>query len=157
MRVLFLLFAVLPLLEVFVLFKLGRTFGAAVPVLAVLASALCGAVVARIAGLRVLRSFRQALAAGTPPESSVIDGVLVLLACALLVMPGLISDVLGLCLLLPPVRKLVARSVMRRLVQAVQRGTVQVTQTNVRSVIDAEGEVVTHPDVPKRLQPPEQN
>ncbi|HKP57994.1 MAG TPA: FxsA family protein [Polyangiales bacterium] len=153
MRVLFLLFAVLPLLEVFVLFKLGRTFGAAVPVLAVLASALCGAVVARIAGLRVLRSFRQALAAGTPPESSVIDGVLVLLACALLVMPGLISDVLGLCLLLPPVRKLVARSVTRRLVQAVQRGTAHVTQTNVRSVIDVEGEVVTEREDPKRLQP----
>jgi UPF0716 protein FxsA len=158
MRVLFLLFAVLPLLEVFVLFKLGRAYGAAVPALAILVSAVCGALVARIAGLRVLGEWRRALAQGTPPDSGVIDGVLVLLGCALLVMPGLISDVIGLGLLIPPLRRLAAREVTRRTLQAIQRGTLHVTQTAVRSappassVIDVEGEVVGPNHGPKRLE-----
>jgi UPF0716 protein FxsA len=148
MRVLLLLFTVLPLLEVFVLFKLGRAYGATVPVLAILASALCGVAVARTAGLRVLGEWRRALAQGTPPDSGVIDGLLVLLGCALLVLPGVISDVIGIGLLIPPMRRLAARLVTQRMLQAIQRGALHVTQTSVRSaqprtsVIDVEGEVV---------------
>jgi UPF0716 protein FxsA len=159
MRVLFLLFAVLPLLEVFVLFKLGRAYGAAVPVLAVVASALLGVVVARTAGLRVLGEWRRALAQGAPPDSGVIDGLLVLLGCALLVMPGVVSDVVGISLLIPPVRRLVARMVTQRVVSAIQRGNLHVTQTTVRSarpvnsVIDVQGEVVDASDDPKQLKP----
>jgi UPF0716 protein FxsA len=151
MRVLFLLFTALPLLEIFVLFKLGRAYGAAVPLLAILASALCGVVVARTAGLRVLGEWRRALAQGTPPDSGVIDGLLVLLGCALLVLPGLISDVIGLVLLIPPMRRLAARMVTQRMVQAIQRGTVHVTRSAQprTSVIDVEGEVVD--DEPKQL------
>jgi UPF0716 protein FxsA len=158
MRVLFLLFAVLPLLEVFVLFKLGRTYGAAVPVLAILTSALLGVVLARTAGLRVLGEWRRALAQGTPPDSGVIDGLLVLLGCALLVLPGVVSDVIGLGLLIPPVRRIAARLVTQRVVQAIQRGSLHVTtQTSVRSarpsVIDVEGEVVDAGGDPKQLKP----
>jgi UPF0716 protein FxsA len=158
MRALFLLFAVLPLLEVFILFKLGRAYGAAVPVLLILISAVFGVLVARTAGLRVLGEWRRAFAQGTPPDSGLTDGLLVLLGCALLVLPGVVSDVIGLGLLFPPVRRIAARVVTQRVVQAIQRGTIHVTtQTSVRStrpsVIDVEGEVVDGGADPKQLKP----
>src|SRR5262245_45219242 len=160
MRALFLLFAVLPLLEVYILFKLGRAYGAQVPVLAVVASGLLGLAVSRTAGLRVLGEWRRALAQGTPPDQGVVGGLLVLLGCALLLLPGLVSDVLGIGLLIPPLRRVVARHVTRRAVQAMQRGTLHVMHTPARptrpSVIDVEGEVVDAPhdiDDVKQLKP----
>ncbi|HKU42020.1 MAG TPA: FxsA family protein [Polyangiales bacterium] len=160
MRALFLLFAVLPLLEVYILFKLGRAYGAQVPVLAIALSAVCGILVARTAGLRVLSEWRRALASGTPPDQGVIGGVLVLLGCALLVLPGLVSDAIGLGLLFPPLRRVVARQVTQRAVQAIQRGTLHVAHAparpNRRSVIDVEGEVIDAPheiDDAKQLKP----
>ena len=101
---LLLLFTLLPLADLILLVWIGRQVGVA-PVLGlVVGTAVLGAVVARWRGLRAWRSFRAELAAGRVPANEAADGLLVLSAATLLVMPGPIADVLGGLLLVPPVR-----------------------------------------------------
>jgi UPF0716 protein FxsA len=150
---LFLAFAALPVVDLYVLVRLGKAFGGGLPILLVLVSGLIGAVLMRGAGLRVVDAWRRALAQGTPPNDSVFSGVLLLLGCALFILPGLISDALGAALLIPAVRRGVAKAAGQRLFQSMQqRGTVRVVdfrdpfaEARVqprRSVIDVEAEVV---------------
>lgn len=84
-----------------------------------------GAALAKRVGLEVWRRFRATLAAGDVPTGEVFDGVLVLMAAALLCVPGFITDILGLALLLPPVRSLVKwlfwRRMRRRLIEVTER------------------------------------
>src|SRR3989442_678077 len=77
-------------------------------------AAVLGYVVARAQGLAVFRRWRAATAAGVMPEEGLVDGLLVLLGGFLLALPGVISDALGLLLLVPPVRRRVADRIRRR-------------------------------------------
>jgi UPF0716 protein FxsA len=153
----FLAFAALPFVDLYVLVRLGKAFGGGLPILLVLASGLFGAVLMRVAGWRVVDAWRRALARGTPPNDSVFSGVLMLLGCALFIVPGLISDVLGAALLIPAVRRGVAKAAGQRLFQSMQRGPVRVVEFRDpfaharpearRAVIDVEAEVVDEKQV----------
>ena len=148
----FLAFAALPFLDLYVLVRLGKAFGGALPILLVLGSGLLGAVLMRVAGLRVVDAWRRALAQGAPPSDSVFSGVLMLLGCALFIMPGIVSDALGTTLMIPAVRRTVARHVGQQMFSAMQRGSVRVVEFRDprtahrpephRAVIDVEAEVV---------------
>ena len=74
------------------------------------ASAVLGFVVARAQGMAVLKRWLAANAASTVPEEGLTDGLLVLLGGVLLALPGVMSDALGLLLLVPPIRRHVAAS-----------------------------------------------
>lgn len=167
---LLLLFLLLPFVELYLLVQLGRAYGSALPVLWVLVSAGVGIVCARVEGLRVFRVWRAALATNSPPEEGVLSGVLVLLGSALLVLPGVISDVMGLALFVPVVRRAVAAFALRRIQRAVVQGRMHVVQTQGQpgvyppfahegpqsAVIDVEGETVqreSSDSAPRRLMP----
>jgi UPF0716 protein FxsA len=123
---LFLLFTILPVLDLWLLLRIGGAIGFWPAVALVIGTGLLGAALARTEGFRVLRSWQTALAAGRLPEEGVLSGVLVLVGAALLVTPGVITDAVGLLLLLPPVRKLVAAALRRRLAGQVAAGRVRV-------------------------------
>jgi UPF0716 protein FxsA len=164
---LFLLFAALPLVDMYLLVRLGKAFGGGLPILIVLASGLAGFVLIRTAGARVIDAWRRALAEGAPPNDNVFSGALMLLGCALFIMPGLISDVLGATLMIPAVRRGAARAVGHRLFDAMQRSVFRVVDLQSpfshtaaapqrRDVIDVEGEVVDPKlanDDPRQLKP----
>ncbi|SCL31488.1 UPF0716 protein FxsA [Micromonospora rhizosphaerae] len=105
-----LLLAVLEL-AVFVLVGRGIGFGSAM--LLVFAASLLGLVLLRREGMRAWRGFRASVNAGQPPGGQVTDGLVGLAGALLLAIPGLVSGLLGLLLLVPPVRRL-ARSGVRR-------------------------------------------
>lgn len=89
----------------------------------VLATGLFGAALARHQGLKVWRRIRDSLSAGELPADSLLDGLFILLAAALLVTPGLLTDAFGFLLLIPPTRKVARRLAKRwflRRIQAVQ-------------------------------------
>jgi UPF0716 protein FxsA len=162
----FLAFAALPFLDLYVLVRLGKAFGGALPILLVLGSGVLGAVLMRVAGLRVVDAWRRALAQGAPPSDSVFSGVLMLLGCALFIMPGVLSDTLGATLMIPAVRRSVARHVGQQMFAAMQRGTVRTVEFRDRearmgrrpephrAVIDVEAEVVNEKTVeePRQLK-----
>jgi UPF0716 protein FxsA len=110
---LLLLLVLLPLAELYLLLHLGERLGA-LPVLGLLLlSAVLGLLLARTEGARVLRQVQVALARGQMPDEAMASGALVVVGGALLVLPGVISDVIGLVLLVPPSRRLVASRLRR--------------------------------------------
>ncbi|MEU5566262.1 FxsA family protein [Micromonospora musae] len=98
-------------LAVFVL--VGRAVGFGVAVLLVFAVSLLGLVLLRREGMRAWRGFRAAAQAGQPPGRQVTDGLVGLLGSLLLAVPGLVTGVAGLLLLVPPVRALARAGVQR--------------------------------------------
>ena len=104
MVVLFLLFVALPIAEIYALIKMGSWLGL-FPTLAILVLvSAAGAALVKREGLRVFRRFKEQIAAGNMPTNEMVDGVCLLIAGVLLVVPGFVTDAVGLLLLLPPFR-----------------------------------------------------
>ncbi len=106
-------FIVFPILELALLIKLGGILGFWPTLAIIIGTALVGSSVIQRQGFAVLRRAQQALAEGRPPIEPVLDGMFLFIAGLLLITPGLISDIIGLILLVPPVRKLIAHGVLR--------------------------------------------
>lgn len=110
-----LLFVAVPLLELVLLVELGRIVGVVPTVVLVVVTGILGAALARREGLRALARFRAAVAAGRMPHQEIIEGLLVLVAGAMLLTPGLLTDLAGFLLLVPPIRAAVGRRLSRAL------------------------------------------
>jgi UPF0716 protein FxsA len=136
MGYLVLLLLVLPFVELAVLVQVAGTLGVLDTVGLLILVSIVGVWLAKRAGLGVVRRLRQAQAEGRTPSCEVVDGALVLLAGALLLIPGFVSDVVGIALLLPPVRAVVRPVILRRLRQ--DGRMVVVTEQRDRDVWDVE-------------------
>ena len=110
MRYLFVLAAIgLPILDIASLIAVGDRIGVWPTVALILLSGLLGAILLRSQGLGIAQQARAALQSGRFPGRAVFDGGCVLIGGALLVLPGFLSDALGLFLLTPPLRGLLLR------------------------------------------------
>jgi UPF0716 protein FxsA len=110
--IIFVLFA-LGLLELFLLVKTGQWFGAWFPVLAVILGFVLGGLTIRHTGIRSLNEVREASQKGYIGPNAAIGGMLGILAGILFILPGLLSDVAAILLLLPFMRKIVERRMSR--------------------------------------------
>lgn len=122
---LFLLFTLLPMVELSLLVWLGGKTVWWLPVMLVVLTALAGAALTRIQGWHVVRRIQGELRSGRLPAAALLDGVLILLAAVLLITPGVITDVVGLLLLLPPVRNGVKRVMFANLREHVRTAAVR--------------------------------
>ena len=121
---LLLLFTVVPLVELALLLAIGRYVGLVATVLLVFGTGVLGAWLARREGLRAFYRVREEMAAGRLPAEALLDGLLILVAGAVLLTPGLLTDLAGFALLTPFVRAAVRRAVADRLRRGIeQRGT----------------------------------
>jgi UPF0716 protein FxsA len=119
---LLLLFTLVPLVELALLIWVAEKAGLGpwwTLCLVVLTGAL-GAALARHEGLRCLGRIRQKVAAGELPGDPLLDGLMILLAGALLITPGMLTDLLGFALLLPPFRRIVKRRLVRHFQSRIQ-------------------------------------
>lgn len=123
---LFVLFTLVPLVELYLLIWLGGVLGFVETCAIVLVTGLLGAFLAKREGLRVLRSWQDSLAKAQMPEEGVLGGVLVLVGGVLLVTPGVLTDAFGLSLLFLPTRALIAKFVRARIASGIESGTIQV-------------------------------
>jgi UPF0716 protein FxsA len=108
-----LLFLVVPIAELAVLIKVGEAIGVWNTIGLLILVSVVGAWLAKREGLGVIRRMQHQLELGKLPGAELVDAFLVLLAAALLITPGFLSDILGILLLLPPVRAAV-RTLLRR-------------------------------------------
>jgi len=111
---LFLLFLVVPIAELYVIIQVGQAIGVLPTIALLLADSIAGSWLVRQQGRAAWRRFSEALAAGRPPAAEVIDGALVLMGGAFLLTPGFLTDLLGAALLIPPSRAAVRRVLARR-------------------------------------------
>ncbi len=114
MRAFLLLLLLFPVLELFVLVKVGMSIGFLATFLLVVAGSMLGIFVIRVAGLATAMSARESLARGELPAQQMMDGLMMTVGGGLLVLPGFISDVLGLICLLPFTRRLLVSKVSQR-------------------------------------------
>jgi UPF0716 protein FxsA len=112
---LLLLFTIVPLIELFLLVKLGSVIGLGPTILIVICTGALGAWLARRQGLGVLNRINEDFSAGRLPADALIDGLLIIVAGALLLTPGLITDGLGFLLLVPRGRAVIRNAVTERL------------------------------------------
>jgi UPF0716 protein FxsA len=110
-----LVFLVFPLLELAVIIKIGAAIGVLNTIGLLLLSSVVGGWLMKREGLGVLRRIQGAVAAGRVPGKELADAALILFGGALMVAPGFVTDVLGMLLLLPPVRAAVRAVVLKRI------------------------------------------
>ena len=108
-------FFAIPVIEIALMIEIGGWIGVAPTVAAIILTAGIGTGLFRWQGARVLHELRVALEAGEVPLSAVLDGAGLLLAGALLFLPGFATDVLGFLLFMPPFRLLLMALLARRL------------------------------------------
>ena len=133
MRWVLLLFVVVPLVELYLLLQIASLIDFWPTVGLVVVTGIIGGTLAKLEGLRVLRAWREAFQTMTPPEQGVLDGVLVLAGGALLVTPGVLTDIVGLLMLIPPTRRFIARRVRGLVDRAIETGRVQVVTSSTVS------------------------
>ncbi len=104
-----------PLLELAVLIKVGQTLGVWLTILLVIATGVVGGLIVHSQGLQAARRAAQSMAEGRPPIEPVVDSFMLMLAGALLLIPGLLTDAIALPLLVPALRRWIARWALQAL------------------------------------------
>lgn len=101
---LFLLFLLIPLVEIALFIQVGSLIGLWPTLAIVVATAIAGAYMVRTQGVGAMNRLQSSLSDMTDPTGPLADGAMILLAGALLLTPGFFTDAVGISLLLPPVR-----------------------------------------------------
>lgn len=99
-----LLFILVPILELYVIIQVGHVLGVVTTLALLVLISFVGAWLMKREGMSTWRRAQRQVDAGVVPGRELVDGALILLAGALLLAPGFITDAIGLLLLLPPVR-----------------------------------------------------
>lgn len=120
-----LLFVVVPLLELVVLIQLGQIVGLWPTIGLVVLTGIVGAALARAQGLRTLWAFQESTTRGALPTNAIQDGLAILVGGALLLTPGLLTDVLGFALLLPPTRRWIQARVRNAVARRLEDGRIE--------------------------------
>jgi len=123
---LFLLFVALPVIELALLIEVGRHIGTAATIGLVLGTGIFGAVAVRTQGLFVVRRIQSDLNRGQVPAEGLIDGVMVFAGGVLLLAPGLLTDILGIVLVIPVTRRAIKLGLRRLLERWIRQGTFRV-------------------------------
>ncbi len=110
----FILFLVIPIIEIFFLIKVGEVIGAFPTIILVVLTAVIGAGLLRQQGLSTLARFQQNLSTGKIPAQEMVEGILLAVGGALLMTPGFVTDTMGFLCLLPFSRKFIASNIIKR-------------------------------------------
>jgi len=116
----------LPFVEVALLIRVGQWIGAWEVVGWVFGTAILGIVIARGQKARAMAGIRSELARGGIPSHAVVDSVAILFGCLCLVVPGFLTDLAGILLLLPPTRRHLYRWIQGVILASATRGGVRV-------------------------------
>lgn len=143
---LFLLFITIPVIELFIFLVIGQRIGIPMTLAIIVFTAFLGAYLAKSQGLKTLARYQESLAQGRLPHEAIIDGLLILVAGALLLTPGFLTDSIGFALLAPSartiVRGMIEKSLKERLTVAGRDMGSSVGGKSNPKVITVDAEVV---------------
>ncbi len=108
-----LLFIFLPMIELYLLIMLGSRIGPMPTIGLIVLTGIIGATLARQQGISVLTKIQKEIASGNPPAHELVEGALIVVGGIVLLTPGIITDVFGFSLLVPPVRKALCRALTK--------------------------------------------
>lgn len=120
------LFIGLPILELAVLLKVHEAFHFWPTFLLILLTGVLGLTLVKQQGLSIIQKIQRELANGNLPTPQMMDGIMILIAGALLVTPGLITDTAGFLLLVPAARQRIRQWLKKKFEQKLNNGYIQV-------------------------------
>lgn len=109
-----LLFIIIPLLELYLIIKVGGYIGAFWTVMIVIGTAVVGVNLLRMQGFNTLRRAQQNMERGAMPAMEMMEGIVLAVGGALLITPGFLTDALGFICLIPFTRQALIRAVIKR-------------------------------------------
>jgi UPF0716 protein FxsA len=121
------LFIVLPIVELALLLEIGEIIGAVYTVALVVLTGVVGATLARWQGLHLILDVQRDVSEGRMPAPRLLDGLMIIVAGALLITPGLITDTVGFLLLVPAFRDLVKNQARKYIERKFRVGAIDVT------------------------------
>ncbi|MCG8378231.1 MAG: FxsA family protein [Proteobacteria bacterium] len=133
-KLLFILFLTIPLIEIVILIEIGKVFGAAYTIILVIGTAALGAALLRHQGLSTLAKVQMNMDQGNLPATELVEGLILLIAGALLLTPGFFTDVFGFLVLVPSLRHLLARTLLKNFIQT----RINIQQTSSGNIIEGE-------------------
>jgi UPF0716 protein FxsA len=136
----------MPIAELAVLVTTANAIGVPETIALLIVVSVVGAWLCKRSGISVLRRIQNTLNRGEIPANELIDGFLVLLAGALMLTPGFITDVFAILLLLPPSRAVARGVLMRRFRTRIERYTVRGSRADF---IDVEWHTESTPSRPQ--------
>jgi UPF0716 protein FxsA len=130
---LLLLFIVVPAVELALLIEVGARIGTPATIAIIIGTGFVGAALAKQQGLRTIQKIQAELDTGALPTAALIDGVIILIAGALLITPGLLTDVAGFLCLVPVTRALMKRALQHRFESTIKAQHIEVTSEFYRA------------------------
>ncbi|MFO7728166.1 MAG: FxsA family protein [Desulfonatronovibrio sp.] len=123
---LFAAFIVIPILEIYLIIKVGTVIGAGWTVFLVIATAFIGAYLARMQGAQTMMRMRENMRKGIPPANDILDAFLIFAAGLVFLTPGFLTDILGVLILLPPTRQPIKFWLLKKIDQWMRQGNVHI-------------------------------
>jgi len=138
---LFVLFLVVPIAELAVILLIGQQIGPWWTIALLIADSIFGSWLARREGIGAWRRFRTALESSRVPTREIADGALILLAAALMLTPGFLTDIVGILLLLPPTRAVIRRYLLAYVARRTAKRAAARFGSGRGRIIDGQAEV----------------
>lgn len=113
MRVPLYLFIIIPFVEIFLLLEVSDNIGGLWTISLVILTAFIGVRLLKVQGLSTLTRFQTKLTEGQLPAQEIVEGLMIAFSGALLLTPGFLTDAIGFSCLLPPLRALIARRIIK--------------------------------------------
>jgi len=123
---LFLLFTLVPAIELYLIIKVGSVIGALNTIFIIIFTGILGAYYARQQGFKVVSNIQWKMQQGSVPGDDLVNGAMLLVGGAFLITPGFITDFAGFSLIFPPTREAIKVGVKRYLEKKVRQGEVKV-------------------------------
>ena len=135
---LLLLFTLVPLVELYLLIRLGSLIGALATVVLVAVTGVIGATLAKSQGFKIINKIKDALARGKMPTDQLIEGLFILIGGAMLLTPGLLTDLTGLALIIPPSRIIFRKLIKKKFQHYISRKNFKYNSINYYDINDQE-------------------
>jgi len=121
-----LLFTIVPIVELFILFKVAEVTSAMTTVVLVLVTGIAGAYLAKSEGRIIISKIKNELNAGRIPGNDLLNGLCVLVGGAFLLTPGILTDVVGFSLVLPGAREIYKAVAKRKIQKMIETGSINI-------------------------------
>lgn len=144
----FIIFVIIPLMEIMVFMAVGEQIGLFTTLLLALVTAILGGTIVRHQGLQTLLAIKLAFDHGKIPLNEIFDGICLVAAGAMLITPGFITDSLGFALLIPPLRSALREAIRRHTDWHVEHNTGDMRRRHAQdpSIIEGEFEDLDNKD-----------
>lgn len=123
---LFLLFTLVPALELYLIIKVGQVIGAFNTLMIIIFTGILGAFYARQQGVRVMTNIHWEMSEGRLPGDELINGAMLLVGGAFLITPGFLTDITGFALIFPLTRDLIKGSVREFMRRRIDKGEIRI-------------------------------